>query len=260
MISTQTNQGINQQFSDVEQVATAMNEMASTVKEVARSAAEAASAADGADGQVNEGNRVVSDVVDTIHELATEVQSTAGVINELETESNNIGSVLDVIRGIAEQTNLLALNAAIEAARAGDQGRGFAVVAAEVRTLASRTQQSTTEIQEMILCLQDGAQKAVIAMDQGQKKAQSTVKRAEDAGRTLEEIAGSVYKITDKNTQIASAAEEQSAVTEEINRNLVAINDVANQSAQGSQQIAGASDELTRLASDLRSMVATFKT
>ncbi len=259
-ISTQTNQGVNQQFSDVEQVVTAMNQMSATVKEVARSTMEASAATSVADNQAKEGSQVASNVADAIRNLATDVQSTAIVINELDTESNNIGSVLDVIRGIAEQTNLLALNAAIEAARAGEQGRGFAVVADEVRTLASRTQQSTTEIQEMIVRLQDGAKKAVVAMDQGQQMAQSTVSRAEDAGRVLAEIVDSVSKITDMNTQIASVSEEQSVVTEEINRNLITINDIAGQSAQGSQQISNASDELMKLASGLRSTVVTFKT
>jgi methyl-accepting chemotaxis protein len=259
-ISDQSSQGISQQLSETEQVATAMNEMSATVQEVARNASEASAAAQQADTQAAEGSRVVSQVGASIRDLANEVQATAEVINTLEKESENIGSVLDVIRGIAEQTNLLALNAAIEAARAGEQGRGFAVVADEVRTLASRTQQSTQEIQQMIERLQNGSKEAVQAMESGQQKAQVSVEQAEQAGAAIEEITRSVATITDMNNQIASAAEEQGAVAEEINRNVITVNDISNQTSTGAQQAAAASADLARLATDLQGLVSRFKT
>jgi methyl-accepting chemotaxis protein len=258
-ITEQSKHGLNRQNLETEQVATAMNEMSATVQEVARNAAHAAHAAQQADQESKNGQRVVTSTIDTINHLAHEVQGTAGAIAKLKDDSLSIGAVLDVIRGIAEQTNLLALNAAIEAARAGEQGRGFAVVADEVRNLASRTQQSTQDIQKMIERLQIGANKAVAAMEQGRVKADTCVEQAAKAGVSLASITEMVYRIKDMNTQIASAAEEQSATTEEINRNVTNISEVAAETSQGATQTAVASDQLARLAANLQDLVGKFK-
>lgn len=256
---SQSNTGIQKQNSEIDQVATAIEEMSATVQEVARNAAAAADAADRANTASGNGNRVVRDVGKSIQSLSNEVNQATAIIRELETESNNIGTVLDVIRGIAEQTNLLALNAAIEAARAGEQGRGFAVVADEVRTLASRTQQSTQEIHAMIDRLQQGARKAVTAMQAGQEKSENSVQKSAEASVALQSIEAAVGEINDMNTQIASAAEEQSAVAEEINRNVVAIRDISSQTSEGVQQTVGASQSLLQVARQLQSLVNEFK-
>ena len=258
-ISELTNQGINQQQLQVDQVATAMNEMTATVQEVARHAQEAASSATQADNEAEQGRQVVDKTITSINSLATEIENAADTIKKVEADSIQIGTVLDVIKSIAEQTNLLALNAAIEAARAGEQGRGFAVVADEVRTLASRTQQSTQEIQEMIEQLQSGSQKAVTAMDSSQEKAQTTVVHATSAGSSLESITSKVKSISQMNFQIATAAEEQSAVSEEINKNIVEISQIAEQSVAGSQQTASASNGLSGIAKELENLVTQFK-
>ncbi len=259
VVNAQTTSNINQQQMETSQVATAITEMNATVHEVARSAVAAAEAAKKADTTFDEGKLVVDRIIDAITELANEVEESSRVIRELEQESENIGSVLDVIKGIAEQTNLLALNAAIEAARAGEQGRGFAVVADEVRTLAGRTQQSTREIEEMINRLQAGANKAVQVMEIGKQKSEHGVEQAAAAGEALKTINQAVEHINTMNTQIASAAEEQSTVTEEINRNIVNINEVAEQTAEGARQANQASDDLARLAEQLKQLVGQFK-
>ena len=258
-ITDQSSKGVVRQQSETQQVATAMNEMSATVQEVAKNAASAATAATKADEEAKNGHVVVNDTVTTINALAEEVSLTADVIERLKGDSLSIGAVLDVIRDIAEQTNLLALNAAIEAARAGEQGRGFAVVADEVRTLASRTQQSTQEINAMIERLQSGASEAVTAMGHGRSKAEATVAQAQKAGEALNAITQVVYNIKAMNMQIASAADEQSATAEEINRNIVNISEVAEETASGAQQTANASDELARLAVDLQEKVAKFQ-
>jgi methyl-accepting chemotaxis protein len=254
-----TSMGVQQQHSETEQVATAMNEMTATVHEVARNTAAAASAASQADQEVGNGSQVVKQTIASIGKLADEVRKGADAIGRLETDSNNIGAVLDVIKGIAEQTNLLALNAAIEAARAGEQGRGFAVVADEVRTLAQRTQSSTREIQQMIEKLQDGAKEAVRVMHESRTQAEASVAQASQAGRSLDSIRTAVSTIHDMSTQIASAAEEQGAVAEEINRNIVNISQVVEQTASGAAQTATAGEDLGRLAEQLQAVVNRFK-
>jgi methyl-accepting chemotaxis protein len=258
-ITENTSHGIRQQQAEIDQVATAVNEMVATVQEVARNAEQAAHAAQEADQSAKSGALVATEAMGGIDALVNEVERSAGAIHELEAESENIGMVLDVIKGIAEQTNLLALNAAIEAARAGEQGRGFAVVADEVRTLASRTQKSTQEIHTMIERLQSGASNAVKVMEKARAQGKKGVDQVEKAAESLAMIAGAVATINDMNTQIASAAEEQSAVAEEINRNVVNISQAAVQSAAGSQQTASSSEDLARLAAQLQSLVGRFK-
>ncbi len=258
-ITEQTTLGTEKQQSETVLVVTAMNEMTATVQEVARHANEAADAANSADQASTDGKEVVIKTMQAIEALSEEVHSAANVIGQLEKDSENIGSVLDVIRGIAEQTNLLALNAAIEAARAGEQGRGFAVVADEVRNLASKTQHSTQEIQQMIEKLQHGAQSAVKVMDESRDRANNSVEQADKANSSLQIIADSVSKIKDMNTHIAHAAEQQSTVAEEINRNIVNINDIVDDTAKGATQTSQASEELSRLAVDLQQLVNQFK-
>ena len=257
-ITAHTSDRIHQQETDTEHVAAAIEEMNTTVHAVAHTAAEADAAAAEADAKSNEGRDIAAQALAATRDLANEVQNTAEVIARLRHDSDNIGSVLDVIRGIAEQTNLLALNAAIEAARAGEQGRGFAVVADEVRTLAGRTQESTQEIQRMIEDLQQGAQQASQAMTVGQEKATHSLDQVERADRTLEEISRSVTHILELNTQIATAAEQQGTVTEEINRNIVAIRDASAEAVNGAEQTADANTQQAQLAANLQSMAARF--
>ncbi|WP_018937920.1 MULTISPECIES: methyl-accepting chemotaxis protein [unclassified Thioalkalivibrio] len=258
-VSTQTNGNIDQQRSQTEQVSTAMNEMAATVQEVARNASDAASSSQEADQESRAGGEVVRTVVSDIGRLSGEVATIEESVRNLDEKGQQIGSVLDVIRGIAEQTNLLALNAAIEAARAGEQGRGFAVVADEVRTLASRTQDSTADIQAMIESLQAGTRNAVTAMGRGREMAEATSNDAERAGEALESIVQAVGRISDMTTQIASAAEEQNAVAEEINRNIYAINDITGDTANGARQTATASQEVADIASRVRDLASAYR-
>ncbi len=254
-----TNKGITDLQDELTHIASAMNQMVATIEEVARNATSAAGAAGQADNEANQGRGVVAETVNVIEVLATKVESASAVISRLAEDSDNIGAVLDVIKGIAEQTNLLALNAAIEAARAGEQGRGFAVVADEVRTLASRTQQSTREIQEMIERLQGGAEEAVQAMEDSRGRAQACVDQAGKTGSSLETIVQAVSTINNMNTQIASAAEEHSAVASEINRNVSNISQVAEMSAEGARHTTSASEQLLQLSGQLRRQVERFK-
>ncbi len=258
-ITHETNNGMQVQRSETDQVATATNEMSTTVQEVSNHAARASAAVQYAQQEAQSGKKVVDQTVQVITTLANEVEETAIVIQKLEVESTNIGTVVNVIRSIAEQTNLLALNAAIEAARAGEQGRGFAVVADEVRTLANRTQESTQEIRKMIEKLQTGSKHAAQVMEQGRNRTRSTVEQAAKAGVSLETITQAVSTIVEMNMQIASAAQEQTAVAEEINRNIVNISEVSDQTAHATQQLSQSSAELSHLAIDLQSLVNQFK-
>lgn len=254
----QTNTGIYEQQSETEQVATAMNEMTATVQEVAQNTVAASSAAHEATVVSKEGALAATEAICGIDNLVDEVEQAADVIRNLEQESNSVGTVLEVIRGIAEQTNLLALNAAIEAARAGEAGRGFAVVADEVRTLASRTQESTSEIDGMIARLQAEARGAVQAMEKAQGSAKMNAEQVETLAESLGNISGAVANINDMNTQIATAAEEQTAVSDEINRNIVNISSLAEQTTAVASDTGQAMQSLVAETSRLHTVVQQF--
>jgi methyl-accepting chemotaxis protein len=258
-VADETLKVVMEQRSETDMVASAMNEMSATVQEVARNASQTAAASRGADDEAKNGAYVATEALGGIEVLIRDIENAAKVIQKVEADSANIGMVLDVIKGIAEQTNLLALNAAIEAARAGEQGRGFAVVADEVRTLASRTQKSTEEIQTMIERLQSGVRDAVRAMEAAQTRAQFGSDQVEKAAESLGMIAGEVGTINDMNTQIATAAEEQSAVADEINRNISSISHMADMTSEGAKQTSQISEELVRVANELNRLVGQFK-
>ena len=258
-VSEQTLQGVLEQQRETDMVATSMHEMNVAVQEVAHNAVKTAEASQEATHEASNGAMVSTEALGGISVLMNEIESAASVIQKLDADSENIGMVLDVIKGIAEQTNLLALNAAIEAARAGEAGRGFAVVADEVRTLASRSQHSAEEIRSMIEKLQAGARDAVQVMEGAKKKAQASEEQVEAAAESLGMIAGEVSTINDMNTQIATAAEEQTAVADEINRNVTNITQVAEQTAEGARHSAQISEELVGLSSKLEGLVSRFK-
>ncbi|MCG6577057.1 methyl-accepting chemotaxis protein [Pseudomonas sp. AF32] len=257
-VTDESARGLTQQNNEIEQAATAVNEMTSAVEEVARNAVSTSEASRNATTSAGDGRDLVQETVGAIERMSADVQSTATLIGNLADESRDIGKVLDVIRGLADQTNLLALNAAIEAARAGEAGRGFAVVADEVRALAHRTQQSTSEIERMIGSIQSGTEQAVDSMRNSTERAESTLNIARGAGMSLDTINAAIVEINERNLVIASAAEEQAQVAREVDRNLVNIRDLSVQSATGANQTSAASAELSRLAVDLNSMVGRF--
>ncbi|MCK3845769.1 methyl-accepting chemotaxis protein [Pseudomonas sp. W15Feb34] len=258
-VTDESARGLTQQNNEIEQAATAVNEMTSAVEEVARNAVSTSEASRNATTSAGDGRDLVQETVSAIERMSADVQATASLIGDLANESRDIGKVLDVIRGLADQTNLLALNAAIEAARAGEAGRGFAVVADEVRALAHRTQQSTSEIERMIGSIQTGTEHAVDSMRNSTERAESTLNIAKGAGMSLDTINTAIVEINERNLVIASAAEEQAQVAREVDRNLVNIRDLSVQSATGASQTSAASSELSRLAVDLNGMVGRFR-
>ncbi|WP_292048588.1 methyl-accepting chemotaxis protein [Marinobacter sp.] len=258
-VTNQTSQGVAEQQSQTDQVATAMNEMVATVNDVAKSAEAAFEAANHASEKSSKGEKAVRETLDLVAELNKQSVNVMEQLNGLQGETNNIATVLDVIKSVADQTNLLALNAAIEAARAGEHGRGFSVVADEVRSLAQRTQSSAAEIETLISNLVTSAETSVSSMETGNKLSEQTLERAQLAGTVIQEMAQGVEEIRQHNSQIATAAEEQSSVAEEINQNVTLIRDVGDQSAASTEQVSAASDELARLAEGLNTQIARFK-
>jgi len=258
-VTEDSTRGLHQQNHEIEQAATAVNEMTAAVDEVARNAVATSEASRESDKTAQHGREQVIRTVESIGLLAGDVTTTASQVEQLAGQVRDISKVLDVIRSIAEQTNLLALNAAIEAARAGEAGRGFAVVADEVRALAHRTQQSTQEIEQMIGDVHQGTDKAVQAMQASNERARSTLDVARTAGEALEDITRAISQISERNLVIASASEEQAQVAREVDRNLINIRDLSLQSSAGANQTSAASQELSQLAVRLNEMVARFQ-
>ncbi|ODB40226.1 chemotaxis protein [Pseudomonas mosselii] len=257
-VTEDATRGLQQQSMEIEQAATAVNQMTAAVEEVASNAVATSEASRESDQIARRGREQVQATVTAIEALANGVAGNAEEVGQLAQQVHDISKVLDVIGSIAEQTNLLALNAAIEAARAGEAGRGFAVVADEVRALAHRTQTSTQEIEQMIVAIRSGAERAVQGMQHSDAQARSTLDGAHAAGQALEAIAAAIGQINERNLVIASASEQQAQVAREVDRNLTTIRDLAHQSSAGAEETSAASQALSRLAVDLNTLVQRF--
>ena len=257
-LSLQSSVSLAEQQSSIEQVATAVEEMSTSINEVARSASNAATSAQAAQDSSNEANTKLTQTISDLGKLDSEISSASAVIKTLETDSHEIGSVLEVIRGVAEQTNLLALNAAIEAARAGEQGRGFAVVADEVRTLASKTQESTKNIEGMIGKLQSASNSAVKAMMTSREVCAHTLSNAHTTAGMIHIMNGEIGSITQMTELIATAVEEQSCVSNEISENITAISDVAYENSAAATQVSTAGQDISVIASKLNQLTQEF--
>ena len=257
-VMEQSTRGLQAQNDEIEQAATAVNEMSAAVDEVAGNAVSSAEASKASDEDSKHGHYQISETISSIQNLVDEVLGASNKAEGLAVQAQDISKVLEVIRGIAGQTNLLALNAAIEAARAGEAGRGFAVVADEVRSLAQRTQDSTEEIEQMITGIQQGTQDTVDALNSSAEHAGQTLQRANSAGSALEKFTAAISQISERNLVIASAAEQQALVARDVDRSLVNIRDLSTQTAAGATQTSAASQELSRLAVDLNGMVTRF--
>ncbi|ARU26926.1 methyl-accepting chemotaxis protein [Cellvibrio sp. PSBB006] len=258
-VSSSSQKAADEQCHAITMVVAAVNELTVAIQEVARNTGNTAQNAKNANQITDQGQERIHLAVERVQGLSSRISQTADIMVRLEGEAKNVTSVIDVIRGIAEQTNLLALNAAIEAARAGEQGRGFAVVADEVRTLASRTQKSTEDIQGMLSQLQSGVQRAVEAMNASTAMTNEAVGSASEAGESLAGIGSAVQNITNMAIQIATAAEEQSTVTAEIDKNLVEINQLAMTTSEDATKTANASQRLNQLSSSLRQLLGNFR-
>jgi methyl-accepting chemotaxis protein len=258
-VTEESSKGLVRQNDEIQQAATAVNQMTSAVEEVARNAVSTSEASQSSSEEARLGRQQVQEAATAINSMVTELDASTGTVEDLAGQVRSISKMVDVIRTVAEQTNLLALNAAIEAARAGEQGRGFAVVADEVRSLAHRTQASTSEIETMIAAVQERAEDAVRAMGNSQGLARNTQLMAQAADQALERITDKIVSINERNLVIASATEEQALVAREVDRNLLNIRDLSTQTATGAHQTSASSHELSRLAGSFNQLVAQFK-
>ncbi|WP_445261429.1 methyl-accepting chemotaxis protein [Pseudomonas sp. RA_5y_Pfl1_P24] len=258
-VTDESSRGLTRQNDEIQQAATAVNQMTAAVDEVASNAVSTSEASRQATSEAEDGRQQVEQAVSGMSSMVSEIDDSTQSVADLAGQVREIGKVIDVIRGIADQTNLLALNAAIEAARAGEQGRGFAVVADEVRALAHRTQISTVDIEKMIGEVQVGADGAVAAMNKSLTWANNTQALAQNAGEALQRITASVAMINERNLVIASASEEQAQVAREVDRNLLNIQDLYTQTAAGANQTNAASQDLSRLATSFNALVSKFQ-
>lgn len=258
-LSQNSAKNVEEQRTRTLQVVTAIEQITVTITEIASNANDVSTSTAAGYQETQQGQQVVHNSINTMQQLAVEIEDASSVINSLAQSSKEIGSILEVIKGISEQTNLLALNAAIEAARAGEQGRGFAVVADEVRTLAQRTNESTNEIQKMITQLQNNSAEAVNAIDRGSKRSDDSIKSISDTGEHLNLITENMTTISDLSTLVATATEEQSVVIGEINQNVIDINDISDKTAQDSQTTAAACERLQQSSLHLERLISQFE-